>query len=310
MSLIGSTSLANYRDALRAVTFRNTNPTNPSTLTRTVTFQAFDGDDNSNTQTRNITVIGAPLIGVSPDPINYGNVPVGVASVITVTISNTGGSTLTITNIVSNDGQFVPSTTSLSVAAGATGTFDVTFTPTSGAAQNATLTITSNTGNVPGTTTNVSMTGFGTIKVTPSNLDFGIVEVLEPKELTANIENETGAVVNITAIVSTNPQYVNITPLPLSIGHLANADITVRFTPDDKGTINGTLTITYNPDVTVSLTGCGGICGGTGSGSGSGGSDDDDDDEREPFTVPFGGEVYLLMLVAGYGIYTLSRRKR
>ena len=70
------------------------------------------------------------------------------------------------------------------------------------------------------------------------------------------------------------------------------------------------MTITYNPEVTVSLTGCGGVCGGTGSGSGGSGGSDEDEDARDPFTVPFGGEVYLLMLVAGYGIYTLSRRKR
>ena len=31
---------------------------------------------------------------------------------------------------------------------------------------------------------------------------------------------------------------------------------------------------------------------------------------REVFTVPFGGEVYLLMLVTGYGIYTISRKRR
>ena len=41
-----------------------------------------------------------------------------------------------------------------------------------------------------------------------------------------------------------------------------------------------------------------------------GGGGSDSDDEREPFTVPFGGEMYLLMLVAGYGIYTLSRKRR
>ena len=57
----------------------------------------------------------------------------------------------------------------------------------------------------------------------------------------------------------------------------------------------------------MEVTGCGGACGSSSSGSsGDGGGDPADD--REPFTVPFGGELYLLMLVAGYGIYTLSRR--
>jgi hypothetical protein len=66
------------------------------------------------------------------------------------------------------------------------------------------------------------------------------------------------------------------------------------------------LTLSYKPDVTAEVIGCGGACGSSSS-SGDGG---DPADDREPFTVPFGGELYLLMLVAGYGIYTLSRRRR
>ena len=54
----------------------------------------------------------------------------------------------------------------------------------------------------------------------------------------------------------------------------------------------------------MDVTGCGGACGSSGDGGG------DPADDREPFTVPFGGELYPLMLVAGYGIYTLSRRGR
>ena len=59
----------------------------------------------------------------------------------------------------------------------------------------------------------------------------------------------------------------------------------------------------------MEVTGCGGACGSSSSGDGDGRGGDPADD-REPFTVPFGGEFYLLMLVAGYGIYTLSRRGR
>tara|TARA_Y100001934_G_scaffold34912_1_gene39757 strand:- start:40 stop:216 length:177 start_codon:yes stop_codon:yes gene_type:complete len=58
----------------------------------------------------------------------------------------------------------------------------------------------------------------------------------------------------------------------------------------------------------VEVTGCAGACGSSSSSSSGDGGDPADD--REPFTVPFGGELYLLMLVAGYGIYTLSRRRR
>ena len=68
MSLTGSTTLANYRDALRAVTFRNTNAVNPSTLNRTVSFQVSDGAASSNIQTRNIAFATPPNIGIAPIP--------------------------------------------------------------------------------------------------------------------------------------------------------------------------------------------------------------------------------------------------
>ncbi len=57
LTLSGSVRLDDYQTALRAVTFRNSNSNNPSTSIRTVSFRAFDGDANSNTQTRDIVVV-------------------------------------------------------------------------------------------------------------------------------------------------------------------------------------------------------------------------------------------------------------
>ena len=57
LNLTGSASVADYQTALRAITYVNTNGTNPSAATRTVSFQATDGDGNpSNFQTRDIEV--------------------------------------------------------------------------------------------------------------------------------------------------------------------------------------------------------------------------------------------------------------
>ena len=55
LTLTGSDTLANYQTALRRVTYQNTSD-NPSTATRTVAFTVHDGDANSNTQTREITI--------------------------------------------------------------------------------------------------------------------------------------------------------------------------------------------------------------------------------------------------------------
>lgn len=57
MTITGTTTVANYRTAIRSVRYQNTNGNNPSGLQRTVTFTVTDGVDNSNTQSRNINVV-------------------------------------------------------------------------------------------------------------------------------------------------------------------------------------------------------------------------------------------------------------
>jgi Bacterial Ig domain/Bacterial cadherin-like domain len=59
LTLSGTDTVANYQAALRSITFSNTSD-NPSTATRTVSFQvADDGAAGSNTATRDVTVAGA-----------------------------------------------------------------------------------------------------------------------------------------------------------------------------------------------------------------------------------------------------------
>jgi hypothetical protein len=55
LTLTGSDTKANYQTALRAVTYQNTS-SDPVTLDRTISFVVNDGDNNSNTQSRDVTV--------------------------------------------------------------------------------------------------------------------------------------------------------------------------------------------------------------------------------------------------------------
>ena len=135
-----------------------------------------------------------------------------------------------------------------------------------------------------------------------TELNFGTFALSTSSQLQPTVLNETGAPVNITSIASSDQQFINLTPLPVAIEDTESEVITVQFLPTSTGPFSATLTISYNPDVVISLTGCGGSCD-----SDSGGGEDGD--ERAPSAVPFGGEVYLLMLVVGYGIYALSRRR-
>ena len=56
LTLTGTTTLANYQSAIQSITYQNTNNNNPSTTTRTVSFQVNDGAALSNIVARNINV--------------------------------------------------------------------------------------------------------------------------------------------------------------------------------------------------------------------------------------------------------------
>ncbi|HJZ38778.1 MAG TPA: T9SS type A sorting domain-containing protein [Bacteroidales bacterium] len=56
LTLIGRSTVSNYQKALRSIQYENTNTSDPSETTRTVSFRVFDGEDNSNTLSRNIVI--------------------------------------------------------------------------------------------------------------------------------------------------------------------------------------------------------------------------------------------------------------
>jgi FtsP/CotA-like multicopper oxidase with cupredoxin domain len=121
-----------------------------------------------------------PIIGVAPVSLAFGTVAAGSSSTSgPVVISNTGTATLTITGMTSSAGDFVPTTCS-SVPAGQTCSFTVTFAPTTGGAQNATLTIASNDPARPSVT--ISMTGTGIVgtntAITAPGITYGVDGVI------------------------------------------------------------------------------------------------------------------------------------
>ncbi len=145
----------------------------------------FTGGYNSNLRP-NLKLIlqpnaGGPMIAVSPNTLNYGEVAVGSTEVKTLTILNGGDETLTGT-ITTPAGYTVAeagrSTRSMqfakesrnslafSVNAGASKTYNLTFTPTAATAYNGNVVIANNSNN--DTSVNIAVSGMGYIPPTIS----------------------------------------------------------------------------------------------------------------------------------------------
>ncbi|MCF6131733.1 choice-of-anchor D domain-containing protein [Flavobacterium wongokense] len=223
-----------------------------------------------------------PDNSIYPSGTNHTAFPVtiqGNFSVRTFTIENLGTTSLAlsgaspyITITGAHAAQFsVTAIPSNSIAGGGTTTFDITFTPTSGGAKNATVTIYNNDTdeavynfNISGTcqgSNNIYVSGngydipSGSSTTTTTNLtNFGLVAV------TSGIKQNTFVVTNLsgsTRYLSTTPvisgldaSMFTVVGLPTN-GALSNANttsFTISFTPTSAGVKNATVTFNVYTD--------------------------------------------------------------
>lgn len=259
-------------------------PTTPATIavngtcTFTITFtpSATGGRSGSitiaantaaGTHTLSLTGTGIqPGIQVNPTTLNFGNQSVGITSgVQSVTVTNNGSAPLTFSSITPS-GDFVVAgtgTCGTTLAASASCTIDVTFTPTLIGLRNGNLTITT---NAPGGPQVVALSGTGTspaVQITPSSLDFGSLAVGTPSSPQTVTITNTGNVALTFSSIAANNDFAATDTCPDSPATLApntSCTVDVIFTPTTMGTRNGTLT--FSDDApgstqTVSLTGVG-----------------------------------------------------
>lgn len=187
----------------------------------------------------------------------------------TITLSNVGNSTLTISSIsLTGTGASVFNLTNgcgSTLAVGATCNVSVTFSPTAAATYQAAITITS---NATGSPQAVSLTGTGTITlaatVTPTALDFGNVDIgTTSSAQTVTLANTGNGPITISSILplGSGAGVFNVTSncgATLAVG--ASCQIAVTFSPTATGAAAATLTITDNvlgPPQMVGLTGTG-----------------------------------------------------
>ena len=248
LSLSGSATLAQYEAALRSITYTNTSD-NPSTLTRTVSFTVNDGDVNSNTLTRDIT-IGS----VNDDPTNAGSLPSDITvtedvssnvdlSAINLSDVDHSGGNLTVTLSTSTGGNLSASSGG-GVTVGGSGTGTLTLTGTL-ASLNTFLDTASNvqylhsTANLNGNdadTINVVVNDMGnTGSGGGSDQNLGTVNV----DITA-VNDEQVLTTNTGATVAEGSTGNVVTAAMLDTNDVDNTDAQLIYTVD-VAPVNGTL---------------------------------------------------------------------
>jgi hypothetical protein len=189
-------------------------------------------------------------VGASPSSLNFGTVTVGSKEVLSETVTNTGGSTLTISQVgVSGTGFSVSGiSTPATLTAGQSATLSVTFAPLSATSASGSVTITS-TGSNP--TLTIPLTGAGTatagsLTASPSPIAIGNVVAGTSGSGTGSL-TASGANVTVTAANSSNSRFViSGLSLPVTIAAGKSASFTVTYSPIVAGADSATLTFTSN----------------------------------------------------------------
>ena len=204
-----------------------------------------------------LTGTGAALgaLGANPTSLNFGTVQTGSNQPLSETVTNTGGSTVTISSVgVSGTGFAVKGiSTPVTLTAGQSASFTVTFTPASAAAASGSVTVTSN-GSNPSLTIALAGTGStaaGQLSASPTPVAVGSVFTGTSGTATGSL-TATGANVTVTAAATGNARFViSGLSLPALIPAGTSVPFTVTYSPLVAGADSSTLSFTSNAQVTT-----------------------------------------------------------
>ncbi len=236
-------------------------PTTAGTPTGTLTVTS-DATNPSLTVSLSGTAASVGALSATTSPLSFGSVNVNQSKTLSETITNNGGSTLTVSQVSATGTGYSVSgvTVPFTLAAGATKSFNVVFAPTTAGNPTGTLTVTSDASN-PSLTVSLSGTATtaGTLAATTSPLSFGSVTVNQNKTLSETITNNGGSTVTVSQVSATGTGYsVSGVTVPFTLAAGATKSFNVVFAPTTAGNPAGTLTVTSNasnPSLAVSLSG-------------------------------------------------------
>jgi hypothetical protein len=226
------------------------------------TMVGCQGFSSSKPASQQTTQVGTILL--SSPSLDFGSVTAGTSKTLTLSASNTGAASVSISSVSISTKYFTLSAPSLPaiIAPGQNSTISVVFTPNAPGAFSATVSISSNASD-SSSTLSLSGTGVsnGQLVINPTGATFGNVTVGSQSSQTVTLTNNTGSTVNISqASVSGSGFKLSGIATPLALNASTNTTFTITFAPTTTGTSSGNVTITsdaVNPSVSMAVSGTG-----------------------------------------------------
>ena len=305
----GGTSVTIFSASASGSGFSLSGLTLPTTLTagQSVSFSTKFSPTAGGAVTGNLTIasnaansaLNVPLTGTgitpgqltsTPTTLGFGSVATGSNASLTETLTNPGGSALTISQITPNGTGFAFSGITLPITLGAaqSATFTVSFAPQSVGSTTGSLLITSNASDP---TLSVALAGSGTgttagqLAVAPSSINFGSVPIGTTQNQTGTL-SATSAPVTVSSLGVSGSQFsVSGISFPVTIAAGSSVSFQVTFTPQASGTSSANARFISNASNSPSMESL------TGSGT------------APQHSVSLGWDTSTSSGVAGYNIY-------
>jgi len=212
-----------------------------STLVATVTGTGAASSSSSPTPTY--------LLSPNPTALNFGNVNLGSTSNQAVSLTNTGNSAVSISQVTTTGGAgFTTSGISLpmNLAAGQSASLNVTFTPTQVGSVIGSVTVVSDASNSPSIALSAAAVR-PQISIVPSSVSFGNVTVGATNTQTMTLTNQGTANLNVSqATVSGSACGMSGYTMPMTLAPGKSGTLTVSFKPTVAGSSSGSLAVVSN----------------------------------------------------------------
>jgi hypothetical protein len=206
----------------------------------------------------------ASLVTISANPANvsFGSVSAGKSASKSVTVTNSGNTNVTISqiNVSATDVTASGLSTPLTLTPGQNAAVNLTFSPKVAESVTGNVTVTS----AQGTSAVIPLTASAVqagLAITPSSVNFGSVTMGSPNSQTIQLTNSGTGVLTVMQLGVTGSGFTSSTVnLPLSLNPGASSTFNVQFAPQTAGNSSGGLSILSNAPnspSTVALSGSG-----------------------------------------------------
>jgi len=188
-------------------------------------------------------------LAANPSPVNFANVQVGGSQTQSATMTNSGGSGVTVSQATLTGASFTMSGLNLplTLGAGQSATFSVVFAPQSAGSVSGNVVFTSDASNAA---VNLPLSGTGTaagqLAVSPASLSFGNVVDGSSSALNGSLTASGGSVTVASASLNDGEFVFSGVSLPVTIPAGQSTSFTVTFAPQASGATSASLSFSSN----------------------------------------------------------------